>query len=105
MSTFNEDIMTKASTYLGYSPKQLSVDLAIEQFSDCRNYPSYYTDETILADMTKNISKIVMAVAEIDAKEGAEGETSHSESGTSRSYGDMAIPKAYSGVTSFIEII
>ena len=101
--TTTESVMAKATEYLGYAPKQLSVDLAIEAFSDCRNYPLTFTSDQIDADMTKNISKIAMAVIEIDAKEGAENEFSHSENGISRSYSKSII--AYNSVIQFAHVL
>lgn len=95
---FASQVMTSATSYLGYAPKQLSVDLAIEIYSDIRKYPSDYTSDMILADQTSNLAKITMAVAEIDAKEGIEGQISHAENGMTRSYGDNPNPKAYTTI-------
>ena len=95
---FASQVMTNATTYLGYAPKQLSVDLAIELFSGLRNYPSDYTSEMILADQISNLTKVSMAVIEIDAKEGIEGQLTHAENGMTRNYGDSPIPKAFATV-------
>jgi len=46
-----------------------------------------------------------MAIAEIDAKEGIEGQTSHSENGISRTYGSIPMPKAYASVLQIARII
>lgn len=103
--TFREKVVEKATLYLDdVAPSDLSVDLAIEQFRDCRSYPKSYSEEMILADMEKNISKITMAVVEIESKNGAEGETSHNESGTNRSYGTNPLPKAYATVVQFANV-
>lgn len=104
MSTFSDSVTAKATTYLGEEPQQLSVDLAIEQFKDLRNYPSSFSDEVIETDLSKNINKIAMAVAEIDAKIGIEGQVGHNENGINRSYGDMALPKAYATVISYAKV-
>ena len=101
---FVDLVKEKATSYLGYEPKQLDVDLAIEKFQDLRNYPNSYTDTMITADMTKNLNKIAMAVVEYDAKDGIEGQISHSENGINRSYGVSAIPKAYSTVIAFAHV-
>lgn len=92
---FASQVMTSATSYLGYAPKQLSVDLAIEIYSDIRKYPSDYTSEMILADQTSNLAKITMAVAELDARVGIEGQVAHAENGMTRSYGNNANPKSY----------
>ena len=70
----------------GVEASQLSIRLAIEEFRTIRRYPSYYSEEKILADMRKNASKIAMASVEIDSKEGVEGQTQHTESGSTRTY-------------------
>lgn len=98
METFIEDIKTQTMEYLEYEPKSLTINLAIEIFKGCRDYPKSYSQETILADMQDNISKIAMAVVEIDAKDGVENQTAHNENGISRTYANGAIPMAYSGV-------
>lgn len=95
---FIEKIEELATAYLEYEPKSLTMNLAIEIFKSCRNYPKSYSQETILADMQDNISKIAMAVVEIDAKDGVENQTAHNENGISRTYANGAIPTAYSGV-------
>ena len=99
-----ETVKTKATEYLGYEPKSLTIDLAIEYFKNLRNYPSSYSDTQIEADMTSNLSKIVMAVVELDAKEGAEGEIAHSENGISRSYKGSDYPAAYATVSQFMRV-
>lgn len=104
MSTFSDSVTAKATAYLGEAPQQLSVDLAVEQFKDLRNYPSSFTDEMIETDLFNNLNKIAMAVAEIDAKVGIEGQTGHSENGINRSYGDSALPKAYATVISYAKV-
>ena len=70
---------------------------------DLRNYPSSYTDEMKLSDMRTNIAKIAMAAIEIDSKDGAENQLSHSENGTSRSYYDGIM--AYKDVIGFANVL
>lgn len=92
-------------TEYGITASDLSVMLAIETYRDLRNYPKYYTDEKILADMESNKNKIAMAAVEIDAKEGVEGQTSHNDNGTNRGYGTLPLPKAYATVVPFAKVI
>ena len=47
--------------------------------------------------MKKNKAKIAMAAIEIDSKDGAENQLSHSESGISRSY--------YEGIMAYKDVI
>jgi hypothetical protein len=103
MSTFSESVTIKAAEYLGYNPKDLVVNMAIELFKDARNYPPSYSEDKITADMTLNINKIAMAVVELDSKEGAENELSHSENGINRQYNKSIM--AYNSIPQFLHVI
>lgn len=104
MSEFIAEIKSILTEY-GLNASDLSVALAVELFQDLRNYPKSYDDTKKLADMENNKNKIAMAAAEIDAKEGIEGQTAHSENGINRSYGDLSTPKAYATVIQFATVI
>lgn len=81
----------------------LTVNLAVEAFETLRNYPDSWDDEKKLADLEKNKAKIAMAAIEIDSKNGAENQLSHSENGISRSYSEYLM--AYKGVVGFANCI
>lgn len=81
----------------------LTVNLAIEAFETLRNYPSSWDEDKILADLEKNKAKIAMAAIEIDSKNGAENQLSHSENGISRTFSDCLM--AYKGVIGFANCI
>lgn len=81
----------------------LTVNLAIEAFETLRNYPDSWDDEKKLADLEKNKAKIAMAAIEIDSKNGAENQLSHSENGISRTFSDCLM--AYKGVVGFANCI
>lgn len=81
----------------------LTVNLAIEAFETLRNYPGSWEEDKILADLEKNKAKIAMAAIEIDSKNGAENQLSHSENGTSRSFSEYLM--AYKGVIGFANCI
>lgn len=100
---FKADVKAMTTEYLGYEVSALVLQLAIEQFETIRNYPKSYTEEMKIADMRKNISKIAMAVVEIDSKDGAENQLSHSENGISRSYYEGIM--AYKDVIGFANIL
>lgn len=85
------------------SVSNLTVNLAIEAFKTLRNYPDSWDDEKILADLEKNKAKIAMAAIEIDSKDGAENQLSHSENGTSRTYSEYIM--AYKNVVGFANCI
>ena len=63
--------------------KQSGGDLVFLKAARLRSKAS---DEKIEKDIEKHISTIAMAVVDLKMKEGAEGETSHSENSTSRTY-------------------
>ena len=103
MDEFITDVKSMTTEYLGYEANALVIQLAIERFVSLRNYPSSYTDEMKIADMRNSIAKIAMAVVEIDAKDGAEGQLSHGESGISRTYYNGIM--AYKGVIGFANVL
>lgn len=85
------------------SVSNLTVNLAIEAFETLRNYPDSWDNEKKLADLEKNKAKIAMAAIEIDSKNGAENQLSHSENGISRTFSDCLM--AYKGVVGFANCI
>lgn len=96
MREFISEIKTMITEY-GVSLSDLTVTLAIEKFSQIRNYPASWDETKKLEDMKKNISTIAMAAIEIDSKDGAEGQLSHSENGISRGY--------YEGIMAYKDVI
>lgn len=102
MEDFIEKIKSMTTEY-GVETSELVVTLAIEQFEAIRNYPSSWDEEKKLADMEKNKAKIAMAAIEIDSKDGAENQLSHSENGISRSYSEYIM--AYKDVIGFANVL
>ena len=102
MEQFVEKIKSKTTEY-GVNASNLAVDLAIEQFETIRNYPASFDEAKKLADMENHKAKIAMAAIEIDSKDGAENQLSHSENGTSRSYYDGIM--AYKDVIGFANVV
>lgn len=101
-----EDFIAKIksmTTEYGVTASDLVVNLAIEAFTDLRNYPTSWDETKRLADMEKNKAKIAMAAIEIDAKDGAEGQTGMSENGISRTWADKIM--AYKNVIGFANTI
>lgn len=91
MEDFITEIKALTTAYIDdtdFTVSTLSVSLAIEKFSDIRNYASSLTDDQKLADMEKHKQKIAMASVEIESKNGTEGQVNHSENGISRGYSD-----------------
>ena len=102
MDEFIADVKSMTTEY-GVETSDLVVALAIEQFETIRNYPPSWDETKKLADMEKHKAKIAMAVVEIDAKDGVEGQTAHSESGYNRTYSDGIM--AYKGVIGFANVL
>lgn len=101
MEQFKKDIKLMITEYgAEISVSGLTISLAIEIFEELRNYPGSWDKDKILADLEKNKAKIAMAAIEIDSKNGAENQLSHSENGTSRTYSEYLM--AYKGVVGFI---
>ena len=96
MNEFIEKIKSMTTEY-GVTVSDLVITLAIEQFENIRNYPASWDETKKLADMEKNKAKIAMAAIEIDSKDGAENQLSHSENGISRSY--------YEGIMAYKDVI
>lgn len=102
MEEFIAKIKSMTTEY-GVETSDLVVALAIEQFENIRNYPASWSEDKKLTDMDKNKAKIAMAVIEIDSKDGAEGQISHSENGISRTWSDKIT--AYKDVIGFANIL
>ena len=102
MDEFIADVKSMTTEY-GVETSDLVVTLAIEQFETIRNYPASFDEAKKLADMEKHKAKIAMAAIEIDAKDGAENQLSHSENGTTRSYYDGIM--AYKDVIGFANVV
>lgn len=102
MDKFIEKIKAITTEY-GVTVSELSITLAIETFTDLRNYPSSWNDDKRLADMEKNKSKIAMGAIEIDSKEGAENQITHNANGINRSF--YAGIMAYKDVIGFVNIM
>lgn len=102
MDVLTESIKILITEY-GLEVSDLSILFAIEQFQTIRNYPLSWDEERKIADMEKNKAKIAMAAIEIDAKDGAEGQISHSENGISRTWTDKI--SAYKDVIGFANCV
>lgn len=98
--TFAYRVAEKAKSYLGEEPSALSVDFSIEKFKQVRNFPHSYTEEQIAADLSNHFATIAMAVVDLEAKVGGEGETGHTDSGTVRQY-----ENAYISLSLFSDVI
>lgn len=87
----NEELIEELSLYLADDSISegmitLSVNRAIRSFKNKRNYPSSYTDEKINNDMGKCYDCIFDLALYFLLKQGAEFQSSHSESSVNRSW-------------------
>lgn len=104
MADFVEEIKKMITEYdEQIAVSDLVINLAIEAFKELRNYPSSWDEDKILADLEKNKAKIAMAAIEIDSKNGAENQLSHSENGISRTFSEYLM--AYKGVVGFANCV
>lgn len=104
MDDFVEEIRNMIAEYdEEITVSDLVINLAIEAFEALRNYPGSWDGDKILADLVKNKAKIAMAAIEIDSKNGAENQLSHSENGISRTFSEYLM--AYKGVVGFANCI
>lgn len=104
MDGFIEEIKKMITEYdEQITVSDLVINLAIEAFKELRNYPGTWDEYKILADLEKNKAKIAMAAIEIDSKNGAENQLSHSENGISRTFSEYLM--AYKGVVGFANCI
>lgn len=102
-----DSIKEKAQAYLdsipelkGEEPSMLLIDFVVEKYKQQRNYPKHFSENMIDDDMMNHLSTLAMAVVDLKVKEGAEGETSHGENSTSRSY-----ENAYISLSIFNDVL
>lgn len=105
-----QEIFAELSAELSASDKNFNETLllskvgnAMREVKRARNYPKTYSDSQIETDMYDYFSNI-RNIALYDYNQiGAEGQTSSSENGTSRSYVDRG--KLFCGVCPFVRVL
>lgn len=105
-------VSEKAKSYVMETGEEIStfpmsiVDFVIEHISQNCHFPSRFDEKHIVAVLSKGKNSLAMACAEVYARAGAEGQTSHSENGISRSYdGSWISPKFYSAFPNYVTIL
>ena len=84
---------------------ELVADFVIEKFIQHRNYPDHFTKEAIEKDIHRHMSTVTMAIVDVFAHYGAEGETSHSEKNISRAYESAYISGSlFEDILPFIKV-
>ena len=74
---------------------------AIREVRHARNYPKYYTDVQIAEDMEDYYSNIISLALYDYNQIGGEGELSHSDSGTSRTWKDRK--ECFNGISTICQ--
>lgn len=113
MSTIAEDVIAKAKAYLlddeqlsGQEPTAMMVDFVIEKYVQHRNFPTNFTQDKIEADIRAHISTVAMAVVDLFAKYGAEGEKSHDEKNIKRTYENAYVSESlFNDVLPYVRAI
>ena len=112
MQELTEYVRGKAKDYVTETgetmePFPLSiVDFVIEHISNNCHFPSHFTEENIVFDLSKGKNTLSMACVDVYAKAGAEGQKSHSENGVSRTYDSSWIsPSIYSAFPNYVTIL
>lgn len=112
MLELTEYVKGKAREYVEETGEHIEVfpssivDFVIEHISQNCHFPSHFTEKNIVSDLSKGKTSLAMACAEVYARSGAEGQTSHSENGISRSYdGAWISPKFYSSFPNYVTIL
>lgn len=105
-------VCEKASSYLLETGEEIAafplsiVDFVIENITKNCHFPSYFTEKNIVYELSKGKNTIAMACVEVYAKTGAEGQLSHSENSTSRSYSSTWISsKIYDAFPNYVSVL
>ena len=92
LETLTEYVQGRAKLYLQETNTELEtfplsiVDFVIEYAINGCHFPYHFSEENKVADLNRGKNALAMACVDIYSKAGAEGQTSHSENGVSRSY-------------------
>ena len=82
----------------------VKVKNAIKDIKSARMYPSSYTDEKIIKDLSDNYYSSIINLARYDYNQvGAEGQSAYSEGDTSRTWVDRN--SLFNGIAPFVKIL
>lgn len=112
MATMNElaeAVSAKALLYLNETDEDISkfpisiVDFVLEYATRVCHFPNHYSDNDKAKTLSNYVSTLAMMCNNVYSKIGAEGETSHSEGNTNRTYDSSWIsPKLISALPNFV---
>lgn len=82
------------------------VDFVIENVCQNCHFPSHFTEQQVVLELSKGKNTLAMACVEVYAKVGAEGQNSHSENSISRGYDSSWIsPKLYDSFPNYVTVL
>ena len=82
----------------------VKVKNAIKEIKSARMYPSSYTEEKIIKDLSDNYYSSIINLARYDYNQvGAEGQSAYSEGDTSRTWVDRN--SLFNGIAPFVKIL
>ncbi len=82
------------------------VDFVIEEFWNKCNFQEHHDEKKIVHALEKKKQAMSQACVEVYGKIGAEGQLSHSENGTSRTYESSWIsPKLFDGLPNYVGVL
>lgn len=115
METMNEltrYVSERAKLYLEENGEKIEkfpisiVDFVIEEFQSKCNFQDYHTERKIVTILEKKKQAMSLACIDVYGKVGGEGEVSHSENGTSRTYESSWIsPKLFDGLPNYVKVL
>lgn len=112
MAELTEYVRQKAKEYVVETGEEMEsfplsiVDFVIEHVSRGCRFPSYFDEKNIVSDLSKGKNNLAMACAEVYARAGAEGQTSHTENGITRMYdGSWISPRFYGAFPNYVSIL
>ena len=109
MEALLDEILTDLQTELGITDDEeistlaSKIKNAAREIKRARNYPASYNEKMICKDMDKYYSNIKDLALYDYNQIGAEGEVSHSENGTSRTWKDRK--ECFNGIYPFVQNI
>lgn len=111
--TNSELIKEKVTQYFSMFPElkeqeisTMLIDFVIEKYKDKRHFPKSFAQSDIEKDIKEHISTIAMAVVDVFMKAGAEGQTTHSENGISRTYENAYISSSvFKDILPFVDVL
>lgn len=105
-------VCEKTASYLQETGEEVTVfplsivDFVIENVCQNCHFPSYFTEQQIVLELSKGKNTLAMACVEVYAKVGAEGQNSHSENSISRGYDSSWISrKIYDSFPNYVTVL